>query len=75
MIYESAKGLSGDELRAALGESLEGKSLRKVLLIPPDYTRMYSGAGDITRIYYELLKDTCEIDILPALGTHVPMTE
>ncbi len=75
MIYESAKGLSEAELREALAKSIEGKELKKVLIIPPDYTRMYSGAGDITRIYYELLKDTCEIDILPALGTHVPMTE
>ncbi len=75
MVYESAKGLSEAELRAALEKSIEGKSLKKVLIIPPDYTRMYSGAGDITRIYYDLLKDTCEVDILPALGTHVPMTE
>ncbi len=75
MIYESAKGLSEAELRAALAASIEGKDLKKVLIIPPDYTRMYSGAGDITRIYYDLLKDTCEIDILPALGTHVPMTK
>lgn len=75
MIYESEKGLSSAQLREALEASIAGKSLKKVLLIPPDYTRMYSGAGDITRIYYDLLKDTCEIDILPALGTHVPMTE
>ena len=26
-------------------------------------------------MYYEELKDTCEIDILPALGTHVPVTK
>ena len=25
-------------------------------------------------MYYNLLKDTCRIDIMPALGTHVPMT-
>ena len=75
MIYESVKGLSEAELREALAASIEGKDLKKVLIIPPDYTRMYSGAGDITRIYYDLLKDTCEIDILPALGTHVPMTK
>ena len=32
-------------------------------------------AGMITEIYYNKLKDTCEIDILPALGTHDAMTE
>ena len=63
-----------DELKQALAKSLEGKNLKKVLILPPDYTRMYSGAGKITGIYYELLKDTCQVDIMPALGTHVPMT-
>ena len=75
MIYEREGGISLEELREALKKSIEGKSLKKVLILPPDFTRMYSGAGKITAIYYELLKDTCEIDIMPALGTHVPMTE
>ena len=67
--------ISDEELRASLAESLAGKNFRKVLLLPPDYTRLYSGAGKITAIYYELLKDTCEVDIMPALGTHEPMTK
>ena len=75
MIYEREGGISPELLREALAQSLEGKNLKKVLILPPDFTRMYSGAGKITAIYYELLKDTCEIDIMPALGTHVPMTE
>ena len=45
-----------------------------MLLLPPDYTRLYSGAGKITAVYYEALKDICEVDIMPALGTHEPMT-
>ena len=67
--------ISDDELRASLAESLRGRNLKKVLLLPPDYTRLYSGAGKITAIYYDLLKDSCEVDIMPALGTHEPMTE
>lgn len=67
--------ISDGELRASLKKSIEGKELHKVLLLPPDYTRLYSGAGKITEIYYELLKDFCEVDIMPALGTHEPMTE
>ena len=67
--------ISDDELRASLAESLKGRNLRKVLLLPPDYTRLYSGAGKITAIYYDLLKDSCEVDIMPALGTHEPMTQ
>lgn len=75
MIYETEHGISDEVLREALAKSLEGRDLKKVLILPPDFTRMYSGAGKITAIYYELLKDTCEIHIMPALGTHVPMTE
>lgn len=75
MFYESKEGLSDAELRLALQKSLEGKKTDRVLILPPDYTRMYSGAGKITAIYYDLLKDKSEIDIMPALGTHVPMTE
>jgi len=74
MIWTSEQGLGGGELRRALEHSLEGLTLRKVLIVPPDYTRMYSGAGSITAIYYDLLKENCEVDILPALGTHEPMT-
>ncbi len=69
-------GLSDEALRAALRESLAPvrDKLRKILLIPPDYTRFHSYAGPLTAMLYEELKDTCEIDILPALGTHLPMT-
>lgn len=59
-------------LEMSLAEDMQG--LRKVLLIPPDFTRFHSGAGKITAHLYSLLKDTCQVDILPALGTHVPMT-
>ena len=75
MFLKSDSVISDAELRQYLADSLKGKSLKKVLLLPPDYTRMYSGAGKITAYYYEMLKDTCEVDVMPALGTHVPMTE
>lgn len=72
--FNSGKGISDENLTEALRKSIDGKTLKKVLILPPDYTRMYSGAGKITAIYYQLLKDTCEVDIMPALGTHMPMT-
>ncbi len=74
MIYENKNGISESEIRALLTEALRDRVFKKVLVLPPDYTRMYSGAGIITRIFWELYSDKCEIDILPALGTHVPMT-
>lgn len=75
MILENKAGLTDAEMKEALKASLEGKNLKKVLLLPPDFTRMYSYAGRLTAMYYELLSPTCEVDIMPALGTHVPMTE
>lgn len=48
---------------------------RKILLIPPDFSRFHSGAGEICVILYKLLSGSLEIDLLPALGTHRPMTK
>ena len=67
-------GISDAELRSMLEQGLEGQTPKKILLIPPDITRMNSGAGKITAMYYELLSPACHVDILPALGTHEPMT-
>ena len=67
------RGLSLEQIQASLAASIQGRGLKKVLLIPPDFTRMNSGAGIITAMYYELLEGV-QVDILPALGTHAPMT-
>jgi len=72
---EHKDGLTKQEIKAALEKSLEGKSIKKVLLVPPDYTRYHSNSGFITNTYYHLLKDKVIVDILPALGTHEPMTD
>lgn len=66
-----------DELRALVAQVLQklNKPLRKVLIVPPDHTRLNSMAGPITAIIYDMLKDTAQIDIMPALGTHNPMSE
>ena len=69
-------GLSHGEIKEALLRSLEGRELKKALIIPPDFTRFHSNAGFITNVYYHALTERgCEVDILPALGTHVPVTE
>jgi nickel-dependent lactate racemase len=47
----------------------------KVLILPPDHTRLNSMAGPITAMVYEILSSTAQVDILPTLGTHNPMTE
>ncbi|AGC69482.1 hypothetical protein Cst_c25250 [Thermoclostridium stercorarium subsp. stercorarium DSM 8532] len=70
-------GITDDELREIVDEVLgeAGKQpLKKILLLPPDFTRMHSGAGKITAMIYSKLKDSVQVDIMPALGTHDPMT-
>lgn len=49
--------------------------LKKILILPPDLTRMHSAAGKITAVIYKLLKNDCVVDIMPALGTHEVMTK
>ncbi|MCL6589266.1 MAG: lactate racemase domain-containing protein [Firmicutes bacterium] len=49
--------------------------LKKVLLLPPDGTRYHSKAGLITQLLYQMLTPKAQVDILPALGTHQPMTD
>jgi len=69
-------GLSLEEIKAALLKSIEGRTLKNALIIPPDFTRFHSNAGYITNVYYHTLTDMdCNVDILPALGTHVPVTD
>lgn len=67
--------LSANDLQRGLLEALDklGKK-NKVLAIPPDITRFYSRAGELTEMAWEYYSDTMT-DILPALGTHYPMTE
>ena len=49
--------------------------IKKILILPPDLTRMHSAAGKITAGIYKLLKNDCIVDIMPALGTHEVMTK
>ncbi|HEY4785955.1 MAG TPA: lactate racemase domain-containing protein [Bacteroidales bacterium] len=47
---------------------------KKVLALPPDFTRFHSFAGLLTEITWEYYQDKLT-DVLPALGTHTAMTE
>lgn len=70
--------ISRDELRALVFQTLENQPvpLRRVLVLPPDHTRLNSQAGPITAIIYELLTAKgVKVDIFPTLGTHNAMTE
>ncbi len=68
-------GLSTEEIKNGLHDAFEKIGPRKkVLIIPPDYTRYHSFAGEITHMTWTYFGDRVK-DILPALGTHSPMTE
>lgn len=79
MIYyemgSSESSLSQDDLKRGLFEAF-GKlgERRKILAVPPDYTRLPSRAGELTELAWEFYGEKLT-DILPALGTHTPMTE
>jgi len=67
--------LSTDDLKKGLFEALEKMGPKtKVLAIPPDYTRLPSRAGELTEMTWQFYCDALT-DVLPALGTHSPMTD
>ena len=70
-------GLNDDQIRSALQLSLSDvlPKLKKVLILPPDFTRFHSNAGKITSMLYQMLSSQAVVDIMPALGTHVPVSE
>ena len=47
---------------------------KRVVAIPPDFTRFNSYAGPITEMAYDYFQDALT-DVMPALGTHTPMTD
>ncbi|RHY41534.1 hypothetical protein DYB30_006152 [Aphanomyces astaci] len=70
--------ISDDDLKQALVTALDkfhGKDKRKVMFVPPDFTRFHSyvESGIVTQHAYEYFGEHVK-DIMPALGTHAPMT-
>ena len=66
--------ITPDEVRAILKSVFDGMGRkRRVLALPPDFTRANSYAGPITEMAYDYYGQALT-DVMPALGTHVPMT-
>ncbi len=68
--------INDQTLNAHLDRALEHwcKNARRVLLVPPDITRLNSYAGPITAyLYHQLTQRNIHTDVMPALGTHKPM--
>lgn len=79
MTLHFAKGspstvLGDEELRQALVEVYQRiGGVDRVLIVPPDYTRLNSRAGQLTCMSCEFF-GAAVVDVLPALGTHTPMS-
>ena len=66
--------ISPDEVRAALKQVFDSMGPKhRVLAIPPDFTRFNSYAGPITEMVWDYFGPALT-DVMPALGTHSPMT-
>ncbi len=67
--------LAAEHIKSGLFEALAKLGPRqRVLVIPPDFTRFHSQAGLLTQLVYEYYGDKLAA-VLPALGTHSPMSE
>jgi nickel-dependent lactate racemase len=67
--------ISPAEAKANLFEALKKLGERKrVLAVPPDFTRFHSKSGDFTEYAWQFYGDALT-DVLPALGTHKAMSD
>ncbi len=76
-VESSEPRLTEQQQEALLERYLDGldPEMQRVLLIPPDHTRKHCGAGRLTEyLYWQFERRGVQVDIMPALGTHVPMT-
>ena len=77
MLSKGDLGLTHEDKKSFMESFLSKISPRpkKILILPPDFTRFNSAAGELSDIVYELAGGYAQIDLMPALGTHFPMTE
>lgn len=67
--------ITPQEVKDILHKVFDGMGVKnRVLALPPDHTRLNSFAGPITEMIYGYFGDKLT-DIMPALGTHAPMTD
>ena len=72
---ESRSDIVPADIEAAVDSLLrQFPNAKRVLIVPPDYTRCFSMAGELTQLLYKCLHRTAEIDIMPAVGTHAMLS-
>lgn len=79
-ISERAERIDEGQLQALMQQTADEAKKRicanpkRVLLLPPDITRMHSGAGRLTEYLYKIFSPTADVHVIPTLGQHVPHT-
>ena len=74
LVSQAANGLTPVEIETAVKEYFDGfAKAKRVLIVPPDISRFNSYAGPLVHMLTRHFA-TAEIDIMPALGTHTPMS-
>jgi nickel-dependent lactate racemase len=79
-ITETAPSISRERVEQIVEDAVSqarqrlGSKPRRVLLLPPDITRMHSGSGWITEKFYQLLAGEADVHVIPTLGQHEPHT-
>ncbi len=82
MLYYARGGrdenLTNEDLQEGLYSALDalgrGGTAQRVIAVPPDITRYHSRAGYLTEQAWRYYGDKLT-DVLPAVGTHFPMTD
>lgn len=74
---EISDAQSAERISQLLSALKNRSPLKRVLLLPPDYTRFHSGAGPLTCQLFEQLTHIhgAHVEILPATGTHFAMSD
>lgn len=72
------RSITAEELRehviALVDREILGAGARRILLVPPDHTRLHSRAGEIAGTICRRLTDGgCDVWVMPAIGTHFAM--
>src|SRR5436189_1164338 len=79
-ISHSAESISRRQIEGLIDATIKEATGRichtpgRVLLLPPDITRMHSGAGWITECFYTRLSTIADVHVIPTLGQHEPHT-
>ena len=74
MEAKPGQALALTEMTDALDAFLTRRAPRKLLLLPPDITRIHSRAGALAAHIYRTWHARATVHILPALGSHQPMS-